>query len=133
MKSQFFTPLTQYHPPPTTLAPSSLPLVAQSQPEVKFLEPNVSSRQQAGRSFVNYQSFPFQSSSSSDRLRFPEDPEKKCGFCGIKRSMHHLTFHGFSEAQYKEKFCPLCRMFIEDFDDNFDRHYRNCVSDKPYE
>jgi hypothetical protein len=60
-------------------------------------------------------------------------PHLKCGACGIAYSQHHIVNHNFVFEEYRERFCPLCKMLIHDRADNFERHYRNCGMEKPYE
>ena len=61
-------------------------------------------------------------------------PDRRCGACGIPYKQHHITNHNFVFEEYRERMCPLCKMFIHDRADNFARHYRNCVGmEKPYE
>jgi len=62
-----------------------------------------------------------------------ENPEQRCGSCGIARHTHWIVNHPFVETPYLEIFCPLCRMMIHHYGDNFERHYRNCGMQKPYD
>jgi hypothetical protein len=70
----------------------------------------------------------------TNQVYSPEDPQKRCGNCGVKRYIHNWAVnHAFDESGYREKWCNLCNQMIHDKDDKYARHYRNCGLEKPFE